>query len=222
MTEEHNSAESGATRPDWPVFRDPDENLNPAWIEHLRGHLAEGDGDELAGMMEPLHASDAGDVLEALQADERVALVQMLGDRFDYLALTEVDESIRDDIIDALSTEDMARGVSTLDNDDAVYLLEDMDAEDRDEILAQLPAFERISLKRSLDFPEDSAGRLMQTDFIAIPPFWTVGQTIDRSSSALPHRVPALWPRPLPPPRHSPRRRAAGSSPRRVPALQSD
>jgi magnesium transporter len=51
-----------------------------------------------------------------------------------------------------------------------------------------MPAFERLSLRRSLDFPEDSAGRLMQTDFIAIPPYWTVGQTIDylRSEKDLP------------------------------------
>ena len=73
----------------------------------------------------------------------------------------------------------IARGVSALHNDDAVYILEDIDAAAREEILARMPAFERLSLKRSLDFPEESAGRRMQTDFIAIPPFWTVGQTID-------------------------------------------
>ncbi|WP_323015030.1 magnesium transporter, partial [Devosia sp.] len=74
---------------------------------------------------------------------------------------------------------EIARGVAGLDNDDAVAILEDLDQEDRDEVLAKLPTFERLNLKRSLDFPEDSAGRRMQTDFIAIPPFWTVGQTID-------------------------------------------
>ena len=58
-------------------------------------------------------------------------------------------------------------------------MLEDLEHEDREEVLSKLPTFERLSLKRSLDFPEDSAGRRMQTDFIAIPPFWTVGQTID-------------------------------------------
>jgi magnesium transporter len=83
-------------------------------------------------MMEPLHASDAGDVLEALEADERVQLVRMLGDRFDYLALTEVDDgSLRPDR--GLPASDVARGVSTLDNDDAVYILEDIEEEDREE-----------------------------------------------------------------------------------------
>ena len=139
-------------------------------------------------MMAPLHASDTGDVLEALDADERVRLVTMLGDRFDYSALTEVDDAIRTDLIEELPNEQVARGVSALDSDDAVYILEDIDVPAREEILAQMPAFERLSLKRSLDFPEDSAGRRMQTDFIAIPPFWTVGQTIDylREESDLP------------------------------------
>src|SRR6185503_15366142 len=87
--------------------------------------------------------------------------------------------SVRNELIDDLPSAEVARGVAELDNDDAVYILEDIDVPEREEILAQMPAFERLSLKRSLDFPEDSAGRLMQTDFIAIPPFWTVGQTID-------------------------------------------
>ncbi len=179
MTNESDIAEIGETRPDPNALRGPDDHLNQDWIERLRAHLRAGEEHDVAEMMEPLHAADAGDVLEALEQDERVALVQMLGDKFDYLALTEVDDNVRTDLIEELPAEDVARGVATLDNDDAVYILEDMDAGDREEILAQLPAFERLSLKRSLDFPEDSAGRRMQTDFIAIPPFWTVGQTID-------------------------------------------
>jgi len=179
MPDDSDIAESGETRIDPHAFRDADGHLSEDWIERLRAHLAAGEEHDLAELMEPLHAADAGDVLEALDADERVRLVQMLGDKFDYLALTEVDDAVRSELIDDLPVEDVARGVSSLDSDDAVYILEDIDSEDREEILAQMPAFERLSLKRSLDFPEDSAGRRMQTEFIAIPPFWTVGQTID-------------------------------------------
>ncbi|MBN9314291.1 MAG: magnesium transporter [Devosia sp.] len=195
MTNEPSTAELGETRPDPNAFRDAEDHLNPEWLARLRAHLVAGEVDDIAEMMEPLHAADAGDVIEALEADERVALVQMLGDKFDFLALTEVDESVRSDLIDELPTEEVARGVASLDNDDAVYILEDMDAGDREEVLAQLPAFERLSLKRSLDFPEDSAGRRMQTDFIAIPPFWTVGQTIDylRAEKDLPDEFFQLY-----------------------------
>lgn len=161
------------------MFRDVEDHISPLWLERLRAFMAAGRDEDIATVMEPLHAADVGDVLESLYPDERLHLVLLLGDRFDYSALTEVDDSVRVDIMDALPNADIARGVSGLDSDDAVAILEDLDQGDRDEVLAKLPTFERLSLKRSLDFPEDSAGRRMQTDFIAIPPFWTVGQTID-------------------------------------------
>ncbi len=195
MSEEFHSADGELPRLDPNALRDADDHLNPLWLERLRAHLDAREEHDLAEMMEPLHASDAGDVLEALDQDERVRLVQMLGDRFDYLALTEVDDVVRADLIEELPAADVARGVAALDNDDAVYILEDIDAVDREQILAQLPAFERLSLKRSLDFPEESAGRRMQTEFIAIPPFWTVGQVIDylRAEKDLPDEFYQLY-----------------------------
>jgi magnesium transporter len=170
------------------AFRDSEDRIATLWLERLRANLAAGRDEDVAAVMVPLHASDVGDVLESLEHDERLELVRLLGDRFDYSALTEVDESVRVELMDELPNAEIARGVAGLDNDDAVFLLEDLEQVDRDEVLAELPTFERLSLKRSLDFPEDSAGRRMQTDFIAIPPFWTVGQTIDylRSESDLP------------------------------------
>jgi len=177
MTDQTSSA--GPQQPEADGLRDDDDNLRQDWIESLKAALATGSVDAVRLMMEPLHAADTGDVLHALTADERLVLIQLLGDSFDYSALTEVDDAIRAELIAALPNADIARGVAGLDNDDAVFILEDIDTPDREAILAQMPAFERLSLKRSLDFPEESAGRRMQTDFIAIPPFWTVGQTID-------------------------------------------
>jgi len=103
----------------------------------------------------------------------------LLGEHFDFAALTEVDETVRVQLIEELSPEAVAEGVRDLDSDDAVYILEDLDDADQEEILAKLPAVDRMALRRSLDFPEETAGRRMQTDFIAVPPFWTAGQTID-------------------------------------------
>ena len=170
------------------ALRDSNDRISPLWLERLRAYLSASRLEDITTVMAPLHAADTGDVLESLEPDERLALVVALGDHFDYSALTEVDESVRSGIMDGLPNADIARGVSGLDNDDAVALLEDLEQVDREEVLSALPTFERLSLKRSLDFPEESAGRRMQTDFIAIPPFWTVGQTIDylRSEPDLP------------------------------------
>ena len=83
MTDESDITESGETRIDPNSFRDDEGHLSADWLERLRAHLAAGEEHDLAEQMEPLHAADAGDVLEALDADERVQLVQMLGDKFD-------------------------------------------------------------------------------------------------------------------------------------------
>ena len=188
MSEDFETGPGAVAGVDSSVFRDSDDRISPFWLERLRAYLAAGRADDVAAVMEPLHLADVGDVIEALIPADRLALVQLLGDRFDYSALTEVDDSIRAEIMEALPNAEIARGVASLDSDDAVFILEDLEQQDRDEVLAKLPTFERLSLKRSLDFPEDSAGRRMQTDFIAIPPFWTVGQTIDylRTETDLP------------------------------------
>jgi len=178
MSEQTSSVNDGPDDGTIPL-RNEDGGLNRDWIEALRLPLHAGDAETVRALAEPLHESELGAVLEALESEERVALVTLLGDAFDYAALTEVDDSVRIELMEELPNESIARGVADLDSDDAVYILEDIDQADRDEILSQMPPFERLSLKRSLDYPEDSAGRRMQTEFIAIPPFWTVGQTID-------------------------------------------
>jgi magnesium transporter len=179
MSDEPEVAAGAAGRLDADQFRDAEGHLNAAWLERLRTHLRANEAPDVIDIIAPLHSSDVGDVLEALDEDERLELIKLLGDRFDFAALTEIDDATRSDIVDGLPNEDIARGMVGLDTDDAVYILEDIDVPDREEILAQIPAFERLSLRRALDFPEDSAGRRMQIEFIAIPPFWTVGQTID-------------------------------------------
>ncbi|WP_206455971.1 magnesium transporter [Aurantimonas marina] len=147
--------------------------------ERVETAIAAGDSETLREEISPLHESELGDLLEALDNDNRQALVRLMGDAFDYTALTEVDEAIRLSIVDAMPNEQIAAAVLELESDDAVYILEDLDEEDRKEILERLPFRERIRLRRSLEYPEESAGRRMQTEFVAVPPFWTVGQTID-------------------------------------------
>ncbi len=149
------------------------------FLAHIGAAIADRDTLVLKREVADRHNSEIGDILEALNPDQRRALVRLLGQDFDFTALTEVDEAIRLDIVESLPNDQIAKAVQELDSDDAVYILEDLDKEDQDEILAQLPFTERIRLRRSLDYPEETAGRRMQTEFVAVPPFWTVGQTID-------------------------------------------
>ena len=166
-----------------------------SFLAHVGAAIADRDTLTLKQDVGNLHQSELGDLLEALLPEQRRALVELLGRDFDFSSLTEVDEAIRLDIVDSLPNEQIAQAVQELDSDDAVYILEDLDQEDQDEILAQLPFTERIRLRRSLAYPEESAGRRMQTEFVAVPPFWTVGQTIDymREDKNLPERFSQIF-----------------------------
>ena len=151
--------------------------------------------DAIRALLDGLHESEVGDILEALESDDRPRMVELAGDAFDYAALTEIDEAIRTDILDKLPEAQVADGVREMDSDDAVYLLEDLEEDEREAILERLPFQERVRLRRSLDFPEQSAGRRMATEFIAVPPFWNVGQAIDyiRADDELPERFSTIF-----------------------------
>src|SRR5919112_5315612 len=164
---------------DPPLREDDDGHINPDFVAAVAGAVARPDGDRVRALTVDLHEADVGDLIEALQPGQRPRLIELLGAQFDFTALTEVDDAVREDILEELEAETVAEGVRDLDSDDAVSILEDLDEADRAEILDRLPAAERDALQRSLDYPEDSAGRRMQSSFIAVPPFWTVGQTID-------------------------------------------
>ncbi|KGF68710.1 magnesium transporter [Hoeflea sp. BAL378] len=156
-----------------------DGSIRQDYLTAIGAAIADRDTLFLREHVVRLHESELGDLLESINAGQRRALVSLLGDDFDFAALTEVDEAIRLEIIEALPNARIAEALGELDSDDAVYILEDLDEADQKEILAALPFTERVRLRRSLDYPEDTAGRRMQTEFVAVPPFWTVGQTID-------------------------------------------
>ena len=126
-----------------------------------------------------LHEADTGDLIEALDHEIRPRFIELMGRAFDFTALTEVDDTVREEILEELKPEAVAEGVRDLDSDDAAYILEDLPKKEQVEVLDQLPLSERQPLERILLYPEGSAGRRMQTEFIAVPPDWTVGDAID-------------------------------------------
>src|SRR5215212_5506108 len=176
-------------------FRGADETVRPEFVALVAAAIETGNGSVLKDLLADLHEADTADLLKALDASARPRLIELLGSSFDFAALNELDESERSRILEELETKTVVEGVRDLESDDAVYLLEGLDQQDQQEILEGMPAVERASLKLALDYPEGSAGRLMQTDVIAVPPFWTVGQTIDhmRDSEDLPDTFYELY-----------------------------
>src|SRR5512145_2040824 len=168
-------AESAATED----IRDEDGLLQPEFVAKVSAAIAAADAEAARRLTDALHEAALADLIMALNSDERVRLIELLGRDFDVEALAELDEGVRDELMEALPNPVIASVVGQLDTDDAAYLIEDMDEADQREILASVPAEERVALTRALDYPEYSAGRLMQTEFVAVPAFWTVRQTLD-------------------------------------------
>ena len=176
-------------------MRDENGGIRQEFVAEIARAVQAADAAFLRTIVAELHEADLGDLIEALEPDDRVSLVELTGADFDFSALNEVDDSVREEILEELEPETVAEGVRELESDDAVELLEGLDEKDQEEILEKLPPSERDALERSLDYPENSAGRRMQTEFIAVPPDWTVGQAIDymRDTPDLPDRFYEIY-----------------------------
>ena len=150
--------------------------------------LDEGKEAEARDLTVELHEADLADLLENLDREERPLLLKILGTDFDLEVLTYLDDSVREEVVEALEPKHIASSLSDLNSDDAVDIIEDLDEEAQQRVLAALPQAERLVMEESLSFPEDSAGRIMQRELLAVPSSWTVGETIDymRASKDLP------------------------------------
>ncbi|MBU2581441.1 MAG: magnesium transporter [Alphaproteobacteria bacterium] len=146
------------------------------------------DRDAIRKLTASLRAPDFAEAIELLDRDDRVALINILGDDFDYDVFSELDETVRDDLSEQLPNELLAKAVAELDTDDAAYLIENMAERDRQEIFDRIPFEDRAALERNFEYEEDTAGRIMQSEYVAVAPFWTVGRVIDymRESDGLP------------------------------------
>jgi len=190
LNQEQTNAAEAAQLP-----RNKDGSIRKTFVKSVARRIEAADATGLRTLVGDLHESDMGALIEALPHEQRSRLVELLGIDFDFTALTEVDDAVREEILEELPSQAVAKGVSELESDDAVAILEDLPKDEQAEILEQLPQPERGALVRSLDYPEDSAGRRMQAEFIAVPPNWNVGQAIDymRETTQLPEQFYELY-----------------------------
>jgi len=137
------------------------------------------DRDLLLKEMEPLHPADIADLLEQINAFDRRRLIELYGVDFDGDILSELDDSIREEVIGLLHPEVLADAVRDLESDDVVDLVEDLEDQQQQAILSALEDGDRVAVQQSLTYPEYSAGRLMQREVVMAPEHWNVGEAID-------------------------------------------
>ena len=153
--------------------------LDHATVRAINEAAQAGDADRLSALMEPLHAADIADLLEQVDREERVQILKLFGAGMDGEILSESDESIREEVIGALSKQVLGDAMRELDSDDVVDIIEDLDAAQQQVILGELDASDRVAVEAALAYPEFSAGRLMQREIVAAPEHWTVGEAVD-------------------------------------------
>lgn len=166
---------------DYPAYeREGEDEAAAARLAAVRVAVEAGDAVVLAALLEPLHAADVADLLEQVSGTERRALLALYSPEIDGDILSEIDESIREEVIESLPAAVLAEAVRELDTDDVVDILEDIeDAGQQQVILGALEDADRVAVERALSYPEYSAGRLMQREVVLAPGHWTVGETID-------------------------------------------
>ena len=135
-----------ATAPPAPTLRDEEGVLRQDFVEQVDRAIEAGDTGAVRALAVNLHHGDLGDLIEALEAERRPQLIELLGHDFDFAALTEVDDTIRDEILEELPNETVAEGVRELESDDAVTILQDLPKQDQEDILDHLPVPERLRI----------------------------------------------------------------------------
>ncbi len=169
---------------------DEDFALGDRLIDDVIEAIEQRDSVRLTQLLEPLHSADIADILEQISAGQRRALLRLWKGEMEGEVLSELDEGLREEVIESLGPEELAEAVRDLETDDVVDLLEDLDAPQQDEILEALEDADRVAVEQALTYPEDSAGRLMQRELVVAPEHWTVGQAIDylRTQQDLPEQ----------------------------------
>ncbi|SMF47634.1 magnesium transporter [Tistlia consotensis] len=165
---------------DRPPETSPDEvGLSDETVRAVEIALDGGRVDEVEDLVDELHPADMADLLESVTREDRALLLDIVGPTLDPEVLTYLDSALRDEVAEKLGPKETAAILKRLESDDALEFFEDLSEELRVQVLARVPVTIRRLLQEGLEYPEDSAGRLMQREVVVVPAIWTVGETID-------------------------------------------
>ncbi len=158
---------------------DEDDQLKSAFVRQVFDAVEAGEDERVRELVSPLHPADIADLFEQAPSELRSDFAASLADLLDSDVIAELNDHVREELIDTLDPREVADIASELETDDAVAIIEDMEEEDQRAVLRELSPDDRAAIEEALSYPEESAGRLMQRDLIAVPEHMTVGQVID-------------------------------------------
>lgn len=176
------------TLPHEPIEGVTPYGASPELVSQIEKLLGEGKEQDIQTIVKALYPADVGDLITRFSPDSREDLVRVIEAYLDPEVIAHLEDQIKDEVLHVLGPQGVAAFLQTLESDDALHLIEDLDEEQQQEVLESIPAQDRAILEEVLTYPEDSAGRLMQREIVSVPPFWTVEEVLSyiRSSKTLP------------------------------------
>jgi magnesium transporter len=168
-----------APEPEAPITLDADDRLAPEFVRSVLDAVDAGLPAQAYNLVKPLHAADIADLFELTPREDRGGLARALSDLMSADVLAELNDYVREDLLDVLPAAQVADLAGQMDTDDAVAFIEDLEEDEQQAVLAELDPEDRAVIEDALSYPEESAGRIMQRELVAVPEHMSVGQLID-------------------------------------------
>ena len=154
-------------------------DFNKEFISTFSNNIENRNVDFINQTLNDLHAADIANLIENLNIETRTKLIEIESFNIDPEIFIELNESVQSEVLQQLSIESLTKIIRRLESDNAIKILENLNKESKEKVLEKLPPKDNFLLQEGLSYPEDSAARIMQREFTAVPSNWTVGQTID-------------------------------------------
>ena len=154
-------------------------DFNKEFISIFSDKIRSSDIQFINQTLKDLHESDVANLIENLSNETRTKLIEIEEFNIDPDIFIELNESIQSEVLQLLSTESIINIIKRLESDDSIKILENLEKNKKESVLEKLPPKDKFLLEEGLSYPEDSAARIMQREFTAVPSNWSVGQTID-------------------------------------------
>ena len=154
-------------------------DFNKEFVNTFSEKIQSSDIQFINQTLKDLHEADVANLIENLSNETRVKLIELEEFNIDPDIFIELNESIQSEVLQLLSTESIINIIKRLESDDSIKILENLEKSKKETVLEKLPPKDKFLLEEGLSYPEDSAARIMQREFTAVPSNWSVGQTID-------------------------------------------
>ena len=164
-------------------------NISTSYLDDLVDKIDKKDLSAVDRSFSQIHPSDIAEVISNLPEKKRFELIALENFKINPHVIVELTDELQKDILEKISSDRIVKIVNSLESDNALQIIENLTDEKKDRVLTKIPIEDKNLFEETLStYPENSAARIMQREFAAVPQDWSVGQTIDylRETNELP------------------------------------